>query len=116
MRGRIDGEAGGLLARRAVGDRHLRRGRLGVRPLLSRSTGHEAHIGACFARQIASTDQPVVNTPRSGVVGGRRKSEISELLPQVAQELRRFRDRIDRVEGICKPTLARGSGHELGHA
>ena len=116
MRVRADREGDGLPARHAVDNRHLGRLRRGAGPLLGGSTGDEAHIGAGFARQIPSTGEPVAHAPRSGIIGGSRKSEISKFMPQVAQELRGFRDRLGWVEGVCKPALARRSGHELRYA
>ena len=91
-------------------------GRLSSGPLLGGLAGHEAHIGTRLTRQPAPASKPVAHPPGSSIVGGCREPEISELAPQVAQELRGLGDCFERVEGVGKTALPRGRRHELRHA
>jgi hypothetical protein len=44
--------------------------------------------------------EPGPNPRRPCIIGGRGKAEIAELVFELAQELRRLRQRLQRVEGI----------------
>ena len=85
-------------------------------PLLRRSAGYDAHIGARLPRQSAPAGEPGADPARPGIVGGCGKPEISEFAAQLAQELRRFGDCLERVEGIGKTAPGRRGRHELRHA
>jgi hypothetical protein len=50
-----------------------------------------------------------------GIVGGGREAEVSELAPQVAQQLRGLGDRFDGVEGVGQTAPARRRRHKLRH-
>src|SRR5438067_13011613 len=89
---------------------------LAAGPLLRRSAGYDAHIGARLPRQSAPAGEPGADPARPGIVGGCGKPEISEFAAQLAQELRRFGDCLERVEGIGKTAPGRRGRHELRHA
>ena len=59
---------------------------------------------------------PVMNPLRTGVVGRRRKPEITKLGAQFLQKFRRFRQRCHWIIHIEQATLARSSRHELGNS
>ena len=86
------------------------------RPVLDRHAGDGGDIIAGLARHVAGAVEPFANAARTGVIGRGGKPEIAELLPQLLQEFRRFRQRLDRVKRIEKSALGRRPRHELRHA
>ena len=85
-------------------------------PLLHRGAGDREHVVAGFLRHRPGAVEPFLHAARAGIVGRRRKAEIAELLAQLAEELRRFRQRLHRIERIEQPPFAGGARHELRDA
>jgi hypothetical protein len=77
---------------------------------------YKADIRIGLPRQATPAGKPIANPPGSCIVGGGRKPEVSELTPQVAQELRGVGNRFDWVKGIGKTARVRRRRHELRHA
>src|SRR6516165_6769351 len=101
----------------AAGLGHMRRLALArARPLVDRDAGDGEHVVARLRRQRAAPRQELAQPSRPGVVGGGRKPEIAELVGELAQEFRRLRQRLHRIERIEQAALGGGAGHELGDA
>src|SRR5262249_35451866 len=76
----------------------------------------EPDIRIGFPREATPAGKPIANPPGSRIVGGCRKPEVSELTPQVAQELRGVGNRFDWIKGVGKTARVRRRWHELRHA
>jgi hypothetical protein len=79
-------------------------------------TGHYADICLRLRRQGPLPSQPVPDALGTRIIGGRSQPEITELLPHLAQERARFRQRLDRIERVVQEALLRGHRHKLGDA
>ena len=86
---------------------------LRLRPILDGGAGDGENVAARLLRHRPGACEPLLNPARAGIVGGGRQSQIAELVAQLVQKLRRFGQRLHRIEGIEQAALARGSRHEL---
>ena len=86
---------------------------LRLRPILDGRAGDGENVAARLLRHRPGACEPFLNPARAGIVGGGRQSQIAELVAQLVQKLRRFRQRLHRIEGIEQAALAGGSRHEL---
>ncbi len=68
---------------------------------------------AGLGRERTRARQKVAHPLRPGIVGCGREPEIAELVAQLAQEFRRFRQGLHRIERIEQTALGRGPWHEL---
>src|SRR5439155_7713103 len=91
-----------LLTGHRVCGLHLSSARLNPSPLLGGLPCYGPHIRVRLPRQATPASKPIANPPWSRVVGGCRESEVSELTPQVAQELCGMGNRFDWIEGVSK--------------
>src|SRR6185369_5674114 len=86
---------------------------LRLRPILDGGARDGDNVAARLLRHRPGAREPLLNPARTGVVGGGRQSQIAELVAQLGQKLRRFRQRLHGIEGIEQTALARGARHEL---
>src|SRR6516165_6769348 len=101
----------------AAGLGHMRRLALArARPLVDGNAGDGEHVVARLRRQRPAPRQELAQPPRPGVVGGGGEPEIAELVGELAQEFRRLRQRLHRIERIEQAALGGGARHELGDA
>src|SRR5262249_18556292 len=105
-----------LLTGHGICDVHLSRLRLTPSPLLGGLPRYEPDIRIGLPRQATPAGKPIANPPGSRIVGGCRKPEVSELTPQVAQELRGVGNRFDWIKGVGETARVRRRWHELRHA
>src|SRR5262245_48855874 len=106
-----------VLPARSVLGQTLHRTRGLVRfPGFSRVTGNGLHVVLRFLRQSAFACEPVLDAPRTGIVGGGCKPEIAELTDKIAQQSCRGGDGLQRVKRIFETDRCSGLGHELCNA
>ena len=86
------------------------------RPFVGRNPGNGLDVIARLGGQRSSARHPIAYPLRAGIIGGSRQPEIAELAPQLAQEFRRLRQRLDGIERIEQSAFRRGPRHELGDA
>ena len=76
------------------------------RPMFGRPSGDLNYVVARFLGQSALARKPTADASGTAVVGGRRETEVPELLDQVAQKCGRRRQRLKRIERILSPRSA----------
>src|ERR1700726_591712 len=74
----------------AVRDRLLGLAVAPLRPFVRRDPRDRLDVSARLQGQAASSGEPAAHARRAGIVGGSGKPEIPELVPELAQELRRL--------------------------
>src|SRR5262245_4561468 len=82
-------------------------------PFLNGATRHVANIYLRLRRQRPLSRQPVTDALGASVVGGGCQSKIAKSGPQLAHELGRFREGLDRIERIVQMALRSRHRHEL---
>ena len=107
---------GELRTRRGCRERHVPGAGLGAGPFLCGAAGYDPDIGFGLLRQELALCQPVLDALGAGIIGGGGKAEIAELHAQAAQQRRRLRQRLDRIEWIDEADLMGRPGHELRDA
>ncbi len=84
--------------------------------MFRRNPGDDLNVIARLLGQSGAFLEPIENAPGTRIIGGGGQAQIAELRMKPAQQLRRGRQRLARVEGIADAELLRDLRHELRDA